>query len=143
MAKKKAAQASASLKKTRNKIQSSPFKTATELKKASESLRLEVWKRMENALIIAEHFNSERYAKVRKELETGITCNFGNSPGELVKVYSEGVGIKVSLNKELFSELQDPHHAEAVIRAVSDTFSKSYLEIKGLNNSSKTGSDFK
>lgn len=143
MAKKKASQAAVSLKKTRNRIQTSPFKSATELNKASDSIRHEQWTRLESARIANELINTEQFAIVKKELETGISCNFGSAQGDLVKVFSEGMGIQISLNKELFSEVNDPEHAESVIRAVADTFSKSYLAIKGFTSSHKPNTDSK
>jgi hypothetical protein len=84
-----------------------------------------------------------QFAIIKKELETGISCNFGSAQGDLVKVFSEGMGIQISLNKELFSEVNAPDHAESVIRAVADTFSKSYLAIKGLTPLHKPSTDSK
>jgi hypothetical protein len=143
MAKKKAAQAAVSLKKTRSKIQTSPFKSVTELNKASDGIRHEQWTRLEAARIANELINTEQFAIIKKELETGISCNFGSAQGDLVKVFSEGMGIQISLNKELFSEVNAPDHAESVIRAVADTFSKSYLAIKGLTPLHKPSTDSK
>ena len=143
MAKKKAAPSTPRVKKSRSKVHSSPFASATELNAVSANLRLELWTRLENARILNELIDSEPFANVKKELKTGISCSFGSSQAELVKVFSEGTGIQISLNKELFSEVNDPGHAESVIRALADTFSKSYLAIKGLTPSHKPNPESK
>lgn len=53
--------------------------------------------------------------------------------GDLVRVFSEGVGIKISINKDLVKEIDKSEgFVEALIRSTADSFSKSYYQIKGM-----------
>lgn len=127
----------ARVEKTRSKIEYSPFKSVGEMNKVSEELRMDLWKRFENARIVDELMNTNQFANAKKELAAGVSCQYGEAD-ELVRAYSDGVGIKITLNKGIFSEVKEPEEAESIIRAVADTFSKSYYEIKGLAPSQRT-----
>ena len=120
--------------KTRTKLQSTPFKTAGEMDQASEDIQMQVWKRLEHARIFKEMIENTNYQFIKEELREGLTCNYGDEVGgHLVKVYSEGTGIRISINKDLVKEVEKSEEfVEALIRSTADSFSKSYYQIKGM-----------
>jgi len=119
--------------KTRQKLENTPFKSATEMNQASHDIQMQVWKRLEYARVFQQMTDNENYRFVKDELEQGLTCGYGEEGTYLVRVYSEGVGVKISINKDLVKEVEKSEgFVEALIRSTSDSFSKSYYQIKGM-----------
>lgn len=120
--------------KTRSKLENTPFKSAAEMNEASQDIQMQVWRRLEYSRLFQKMTDNENYEFVKEELKQGLTCNYGNNvEGDLVRVFSEGVGIKISINKDLVKEIDKSEgFVEALIRSTSDSFSKSYYQIKGM-----------
>ncbi len=120
--------------KTRNKLENTPFKSAAEMNEKSEEIQMEVWRRLEYARLFQKMTENENYEFVREELQQGLTCGYGeNADGYLVRVFSEGVGVKISINKDLVKDTEKSEgFVEALIRSTADSFSKSYYQIKGM-----------
>ncbi len=120
--------------KTRSKLENTPFKSAAEMNNASKDIQMQVWRRLEYSRVFQQMTENENYEFIREELKQGLTCNYGNTvDGDLVRVFSEGVGIKISINKDLVKEIDKSEvFVEALIRSTSDSFSKSYYQIKGM-----------
>lgn len=120
--------------KTRSKLENTPFKSAAEMNSASEDIQMQVWRRLEYSRLFQKMTENENYEFVKDELKQGLTCNYGeNVDGYLVKVFSEGVGINISINKDLVKEIDKSEgFVEALIRSTADSFSKSYYQIKGM-----------
>lgn len=120
--------------KTRTKLENTPFKSATDMNEASKDIQMQVWRRLEYARLFQQMTENENYEFVKEELKQGLTCNYGNTiDGDLVRVFSEGVGIKISINKDLVKEIDKSEgFVEALIRSTADSFSKSYYQIKGM-----------
>lgn len=119
--------------KTRQKLENTPFKSASEMNQASHDIQMQVWKRLEYARVFQQMTDNENYKFVKDELEHGLTCGYGEEGAYLVRVYSEGVGVKISINKDLVKEVEKSEgFVEALIRSTSDSFSKSYYQIKGM-----------
>lgn len=120
--------------RTRSKLENTPFKSASELNSASEEIQMQVWKRLEYSRLFQKMTENENYKFVQEELKQGLTCNYGdNVDGDLVRVFSEGTGIKISINKDLVKEIDKSEgFVEALIRSTADSFSKSYYQIKGM-----------
>lgn len=95
---------------------------------------MEVWKRLEYSRLFQKMTENENYEFVRDELKQGLTCGYGeNDDGYLVRVFSEGVGVKISINKDLVKDTEKSEgFVEALIRSTADSFSKSYYQIKGM-----------
>ena len=143
MAKKKTAKKKVTKKKvssnaeTREKLKSTPFSKAEDLKRASQEIRQKTWEQLEKAKIFNELANKKEYAFIKNEFLEGLKCKYGASEDHLVKVYSEGIGIDVDINQELVKDI--PHSGafvETLIRSLGDTFSKSYYQAKGIIPSS-------
>ncbi len=132
MAKKKVKELE--INKTRSKLENTPFKSATEMNKISQEIQMQVWRRLEYSRVFQKMTENENYEFVKEELKQGLTCNYGdNADGFLVKVFSEGVGIQISINKDLVKEIDKSEgFVEALIRSTADSFSKSYYQIKGM-----------
>lgn len=120
--------------KTRSKLENTPFKSAAEMNERSEEIQMEVWKRLEYSRLFQKMTENENYEFVRDELKQGLTCGYGeNDDGYLVRVFSEGVGVKISINKDLVKDTEKSEgFVEALIRSTADSFSKSYYQIKGM-----------
>lgn len=120
--------------KTRSKLENTPFKSAAEMNEKSEEIQMEVWKRLEYSRLFQKMTENENYEFVRQELHQGLTCGYGeDTEGYLVRVFSEGVGIKISINKDLVKDTEKSEgFVEALIRSTADSFSKSYYQIKGM-----------
>lgn len=120
--------------KTRSKLENTPFKSAAEMNSASEDIQRQVWRRLEYSRLFQKMTENENYEFVKEELKQGLTCNYGeNVDGYLVRVFSEGVGINISINKDLVKEIDKSEgFVEALIRSTADSFSKSYYQIKGM-----------
>ena len=121
------------INKTRSKLESTPFKSASEMNKASQDIQMQVWRRLEYSRLFQKMTENENYKFVKEELKQGLICNYGENDGYLVKVFSEGVGIQISINKDLVKEIDKSEgFVEALIRSTADSFSKSYYQIKGM-----------
>lgn len=133
MPKKKVDASEIEANKTRQKLENTPFKSASEMNQASHDIQMQVWKRLEYARVFQQMTDNENYKFVKDELEQGLTCGYGEEGAYLVRVYSEGVGVKISINKDLVKEVEKSEgFVEALIRSTSDSFSKSYYQIKGM-----------
>ncbi len=119
--------------KTRQKLENTPFKSAAEMNQASHDIQMQVWRRLEYSRVFQQMTDNENYKFVQDELKQGLTCDYGEEGAYLVRVYSEGVGVKISINKDLVKEIDKSEgFVEALIRSTSDSFSKSYYQIKGM-----------
>jgi hypothetical protein len=118
---------------TRQRLESVPFEKASDLKKASEELRYQMWKRLENARLFHELSQKDEYKFIREEFVEGLSCNYGDRGAYLVRVFSEGVGVKIDINKDLVKTIpSSKDFVETLIRSMGDTFSKSYYQVKGI-----------
>jgi hypothetical protein len=77
---------------------------------------------------------ASHYVTIKSTALAKTSCNYGeNVDGYLVRVFSEGVGINISINKDLVKEIDKSEgFVEALIRSTADSFSKSYYQIKGM-----------
>jgi hypothetical protein len=129
--KKKAASSTAA--GTREKLAGLPFEKAADLKKAQDELRFQMWKRLENARLFNELSQKDEYQFIKEEFKHGLSCNYGDETDYLVKVFSEGLGVKIDINKDLVKNIPNSKaFVETLIRSMGDTFSKSYYQAKGI-----------
>ena len=133
MPKKKSTTSEMEANTTRQKLENTPFKTAAEMNQASHDIQMQVWRRLEYSRVFQQMTDNENYKFVQDELKQGLSCGYGEEGSYLVRVYSEGVGVKISINKDLVKEIDKSEgFVEALIRSTSDSFSKSYYQIKGM-----------
>ena len=118
---------------TREMLKGTPFEKSADLKKARQELRTKTWEQMEKARLFNEILQKPDYEFIKKEFAHGLRCRYGDDKKHLVKVFSEGTGIQIDINKELVKHV--PHggaFVETLIRSCGDTFSKSYYQAKGI-----------
>ena len=122
------------LNKTRSKLENTPFKSASEMNQRSQEIHMKVWERLEYSRLFQKLTENENYEFVRQELKQGLVCSYANvEDGNLVRVFSDGIGIKISISKDLVKEIDKSDvFVQALIRSTTDSFSKSYYQIKGL-----------
>ena len=119
---------------TNEKLSYLPFKTAKALKESQDQLRLQVWRKLEEAKILHEMLSLEEYQFWHKEFSQGLVCEFAESnDSSLVKVFSRGEGITITINKGLAvtTPLTDTVLGN-LIKAMSESFAKTYYTAKGL-----------
>ena len=116
------------------KLSDVPFKTAKSLKDAQDQIRLQVWRRLEEAKVINEMLNLETYKFWHDEFSNGLLCSYVEEhDSSLVKVYSEGHGIKISINKSLAvtAPLGETVLSQ-LVKAMSESFATTYYRAKGI-----------
>jgi len=118
---------------TLEKLAGLPFKTATDLKKAQEEVQLAIWRRLEEAKAIDTLTKRDEYKFWRDEFEAGLVCGYGEKDGNLVRVYSNGPGIKVNINEELAGSIPSSETLLGVlVKAMSESFASTYYKAKGI-----------
>jgi hypothetical protein len=119
---------------TTTRLTEVPFKSAKSLKDAQDQIRLQVWRRLEEAKIINEMIKLDNFSFWHEEFSNGLTCNYvEDNDMSLVKVYSEGNGIKISINKALaVSAPLGESVLTQLVKAMSESFAMTYYRAKGL-----------
>jgi len=118
---------------TLEKLSELPFKNAKSLKEAQDEIRLQVWKRLEEAKVIDELLKREEYQFWKEEFKEGFACSYGETNENLVRVYSEGRGLKININKALASALPSSEQLlEALVRSMADSFAATFYCAKGI-----------
>lgn len=118
---------------TLEKLSDLPFKTAKSLKEAQEEVRLSVWRRLEEAKVIEELTRREEYGFWREEFKEGLICCYGEKNDNLVRVFSEGKGIKININKGLADASASSETLLGVlVKAMSESFATTYYKAKGI-----------
>ncbi|MCY4644287.1 MAG: hypothetical protein OXB88_06670 [Bacteriovoracales bacterium] len=120
-------------KETREMLRGTPFAKAADLKKARTEIQKKTWEQLEKARIFSEISQKPEYEFIRQEFSEGLRCRYGDDKKHLVKVFSEGTGIQIDINKDLVKNVpQSSSFVETLIRSLGDTFSKSYYRAKGI-----------
>ena len=115
------------------KMSGLPFKSAKELKEAQEDVRRSVWRRLEEAKVINEMIKREEFGFWTEEFREGLVCCYGEKKDNLVRVYSEGKGIKININKELADAAPSSEALLGVlVKSMSESFANTYYKAKGI-----------
>lgn len=119
---------------TVEKLADLPFKSAKAMKDAQDQIKLQIWHQLEEARVIHDMLQKDDYRFWHNEFGQGLTCNYvEENDSSLVKVYSHGQGIKISINKVLagsapLGEVILTH----MVKTMSETFANTYYRAKGL-----------
>ena len=90
------------------KLRATPFDSVDELAREQKAIRLAEWRRLEKAKIIDELITKKDYAFIVDEWRSGLECFLSDDSDErLYKIFSEGRGLKVNLNKNLAESMGD------------------------------------
>ena len=122
-----------SSKATRDRLKSTPFSKASDMNAASKDIRRKTWEQFERARIFNELSQKKEYHFINEEFKEGLKCKYGDTSKHLVKVFSQGKGVEVDINRDLVKQIpQGGAFIECLIRSLGDTFSKSYYQAKGI-----------
>jgi hypothetical protein len=118
---------------TYEKLNDLPFKTASELKDAQHAVRMRIWKRLEEARVLDTYLGRPEYGFIREEFKEGLRCGYGESSENLVRVFAEGPGIQICINKDLAESIPSSESLLGVlVRAMSESFANTYYKAKGI-----------
>ncbi len=99
----------------------------------SQEIRRKTWEQFERAKIFDELSQKMEYGFIKEEFKEGLKCKYGGTSKHLVKVFSQGKGIEIDINRDLVKDIpQGSAFVECLIRSLGDTFSKSYYQAKGV-----------
>jgi hypothetical protein len=120
---------------TEERLRATPFTNVGELDAETKAIRLAVWRRFAEAKIINELMTKPELRFVVEEWREGLIASFGiNSKDRIFKVYSEGKGLRLEVNKALTEKLE-AHEAkliESIVRAGIEGFGLLYLKGKSI-----------
>lgn len=124
---------------THEKLAGLPFSSAKAWKEAQDAVQMQVWRRMEEAKIINEMVKRPEYAFWKEEFKEGLVCGYGEKgDANLVRVYSEGNGVKVAINRALADAAPSSEAVlGALVRAMSESFATTYYKAKGILSASE------
>jgi hypothetical protein len=119
---------------TLEKLSNLPFKSAKAHKDAQDQIKLQIWHRLEEAKVISEMLQREDYEFWHREFGQGLTCQYvEENDSSLVKVYSVGNGIKISINKALAGSAPlGETILSHLVKTMSETFADTYYRAKGI-----------
>ena len=113
---------------TRQRLEGTPFNSATDYNAATERILREEWEQLERARARKELLQREEYQYILKRFELGLSCEFGNSNNKLFRVYVDKDGAtQVALDEKMKSEENNEALIGVLIKSLSEAFEKNYL----------------
>ncbi|HXH74052.1 MAG TPA: hypothetical protein VNJ08_03760 [Bacteriovoracaceae bacterium] len=131
---------------TEERLRATPFDSVEELDTETASIRLAVWRRVTEGKIIDELLSKPESKYLLDEWKAGLLCFFGNdSKNSIYRIYSEGQGLKLQLNKEFAKSLAEHEvtFLEGVVRAGIEGYGALYMRSKSIIQSSDVQSSKK
>lgn len=118
---------------TFEKLSDLPFKTAKALKDAQHEVHMHIWRRLEEARALHQLLDREEYSFWHKEFQQGLVCGYGEKTDNLVRVYSQGQGIQIDINKDLASSVPTSEGLlGTLVKSMSESFATTYYKAKGI-----------
>lgn len=120
---------------TEERLRATPFQSVEELDNETASIRLAVWRRITEGKIIDELLSKPECKYLLEEWKAGLLCFFGNdTKSSIYRIYSEGQGLRLQLNKEFAKSLADHeiNFLEGVVRAGIEGYGALYLRSKSI-----------
>jgi hypothetical protein len=131
---------------TEERLRATPFDSVEELDGETASIRLAVWRRITEGKIIDELLSKPECKYLLDEWKAGLLCFFGNdSKNSIYKIYSEGQGLKLQLNKDFAKSLAEHEvtFLEGVVRAGIEGYGALYLRSKSIIQNSESQNSLK
>lgn len=116
---------------TEERLRATPFDSVDELDSETASIRLAVWRRITEGKILDELLSKPECKYLLDEWKAGLLCFLGNdSKNSIYKIYSDGQGLKLQLNKEFAKSLEEHEvtFLEGVVRAGIEGYGALYLK---------------
>ncbi len=128
---------------TEEKLRATPFESVDELEKEAKTIRLMVWRKFQEARVIDELVTKPDNAFIVEEWRAGLNCYYGTSTNNIYKIFSEGRGLKLEINKDFTKTLGDLEvkFLEGIVRAGIEAYGTIYLKTKSLLKESDSGPD--
>lgn len=120
---------------TDEKLRASPFSEVSQLDDEEKAIRLLVWKRFTEAKIVDELLTKPEFSHVTEELKAGLSCVYkGNAKDQIYKIFSEGQGLKLELNKTFAESMgtDEIKFFQGAVQAGIEGFGAIYFQVKGL-----------
>ena len=120
---------------TEERLRATPFENVSDLDKEAKAIRLAVWRRFNEAQSIHELLTKSENSFIIDEWKAGLIAYYGeNSRDRIFKIFSEGTGLKLELNKEFTSALGDHEmrFIEGVVRAGIEGYGVLYMRSKSM-----------
>ncbi len=126
---------------TQEKLVDLPFSSAKLLKEAQDEVRLQVWRRLEEAKVIHQMLKKENYKFWTEEFTKGLTCSYeAASSNRLVRVFSNEEGIHICINRGIADNAPASEAIlKTLVKAMSESFSATYYRAKGIVHPSEKG----
>jgi hypothetical protein len=120
---------------TEERLRATPFDSVEDLDNETASIRLAVWRRVTEGKIIDELLSKPECKYLVDEWRAGLLCFFGSdTKSSIYRIYSEGQGLRLQLNKEFAKSLADHEitFLEGVVRAGIEGYGALYLRSKSI-----------
>lgn len=120
---------------TEERLRATPFTGVDVLDSEETAIRLSVWKRFTESKIVEELLSKPEFKHISEELKAGLSCSLhGNSKDHIYKIFSEGRGMKLEVNKK-FADSMGEHQVkffQGVVQAGIEGYGALYMQVKGL-----------
>ncbi len=126
---------------TEERLRATPFSSVEDLDKETDTIRLAVWRRITEGKIVDELLSKPECKYLLDEWKAGLLCFFGSdSKNSIYKLYSEGQGLKLQLNKDFAKSLADHEvtFLEGVVRAGIEGYGALYMRSRSLMPSTES-----
>ncbi len=118
---------------TLEKLSDLPFKSAKSLKDAQHEVQLHIWRRLEEARTLNQMLQRNEYKFWHEEFSKGLVCGYGERTDNLVRVFSEGKGIQININKDLAASVPTSEALlGTLVKSMSESFAMTYYKAKGI-----------
>jgi hypothetical protein len=129
---------------TEERLRATPFENVRELEAEGKAIRLAVWRKFSEAQVIHELLTKPENTFIIDEWKAGLVAFYGTDSKERIfKIFSEGKGLKLELNKE-FTQTLGEHEirfVEGVVRAGIEGYGFLYMRAKSLIRDNESSGD--
>jgi len=129
---------------TEERLRATPFDSVAELDAEAKAIRLTVWRKFAAAQVVNELLTKPENNFIVEEWKAGLIAFYGpGSKERLFKIYSEGRGLRLELNKEFTQSLGDHEirFLEGLVRAGIEGYGFLYMRAKNMINDVDGSSD--
>ena len=121
--------------RTEERLRATPFEGVEVLDAEEEAIRLSVWRRFTEARVVEDLLTKPEFQHVTEELKAGLSCSLqGGSKDHVYKIFSEGKGMKLEVNKKFAESLGESQARffQGVVQAGIEGYGAIYMQVKGL-----------
>lgn len=122
-------------KKTREKLENTPFSTVKDMEMAEQAIRLENWRRLATYRDFKVQLEDESNHELKSDLETGVMCGYKGGDenvcgdSSMLRVYKATHGIQVVINE---TKPADPSFLSSLAPGMVHAFGSLFYEMAGL-----------